>query len=473
MGLVQLLRYSRLADRMGRVASWTPQRVATLQQLRLQRLVAFARSRSRFYREKFRDIDPREFWLGDLPTTRKDELRENFNESVTDPTLRQDDLSRFMGEEFNLGHWYRGRYVVSRTSGSQGPPLLLAQDREAIELLFAIMGSRGASVRPSPVEGLRRLVTPLRIAIVATRRGFYPSGAALEFMQSIVGPYVRVQRWSAMQTDLLAQLDRFRPQALVAYASVLEALVEEAGRPAFRELRQISNSSEQLTPAARRRMEQAFRVPILDHYGMGECLHLSDGCPAGSIHVNADWAILEVVDDENRPVPVGQLGAKVLVTNLANRGQPFIRYEVGDRVALTDEPCACGSRLPRIDRIEGRTADLFWVDDGGRRQFVSGVVFQAAIDALRAVRAWQAVQVERNRVHLQVELLPDCRLRPEKIERLLWEGLWRQGLPGGVVVHVRVVPLVTPDPLTGKVRRMVALSEARPATCGVRDLPAA
>src|SRR5204863_10195 len=80
-----------------------------------------------------------------------------------------------------------------------------------------------------------------------------------------------------------------------------------------------------------------------------ECNFLTNGCPAGpGSHVNADWAILEVVDDEYRPVPPGELGRRVLLTNLSNRAQPLIRYEVNDRVRLDAAgPCACGSRLPR------------------------------------------------------------------------------------------------------------------------------
>lgn len=473
MSLIEVLRYSRSAEQLGRVPRWPPERVQAIQRLRLQRLVAHAQAHSPFYAEKLRDIDPRAFELADLPTTRKEELRERFDDSVTDPALRRDDVERFLKDEHNLGQWHLGRYALSRTSGSQGPPLLLAQDRRAIELLLALMSARGTTARPGPWEGLKRLAAPRRIAIVASRRGFYPSGAALEFMQSIVGPFVRVQRYSALQPDLIPRLNRFQPHVLVAYASVLEALIDDADRPAFRELVQVSNSSERLTPSARRRVQEAFAVPIIDHYGMGECLHLSDGCPAGGIHVNSDWAILEVVDEHNRPVPNGQLGAKVLVTNLANQGQPFLRYEVGDQLALTDEPCECGSRLPRIERIEGRAADVFWVTDGGQERFVSGVVFHAAVDALRVAREWQAVQVERNRVHLRIELLPGCEMSFERVERLLWEALWREGLPGSVVVRVEVVDSIRPDPWTGKMRRMTALAPSGDAARGASAVSAA
>jgi phenylacetate-coenzyme A ligase PaaK-like adenylate-forming protein len=46
----------------------------------------------------------------------------------------------------------------------------------------------------------------------------------------------------------------------------------------------------------------------------------------------------------------------VLLTNLANRVQPLIRYDLGDAVTLHDRPCACGSSFPAIS-VEGRCDD--------------------------------------------------------------------------------------------------------------------
>jgi phenylacetate-coenzyme A ligase PaaK-like adenylate-forming protein len=62
-------------------------------------------------------------------------------------------------------------------------------------------------------------------------------------------------------------------------------------------------------------------------------------CGYGSVHVNADWVILEPVDAAYQPVAVGQPSQKVLLTNLANRVQPIIRYEMGDSVTIDPEPC--------------------------------------------------------------------------------------------------------------------------------------
>ena len=198
-------------------------------------------------------------------------------------------------------------------------------------------------------------------------------------------------------------------------------------------------------------------MPVFDHYGIGECLFLAEGCPTdGGAHVNADWAVLEVVDKDYRPVPPGQPGSKVLVTNLANKLQPIIRYEVGDVVTMADRPCRCGSRLPWIERIDGRASDVFWIGEK-REQMVASLVFKHGVEYLHEIRDWQAVQHQRDQVEIRLELLPGVTLPAETAERVVVRKLVELGLPEQVKVTVRIVPSLGPDPATGKFRRMISL----------------
>jgi phenylacetate-CoA ligase len=458
MSLAETIRFSLRTYRWSKLTHWPPQRVERLQQRRLRQLLRWAVARSPFYRRKYRGIDLDRAELSDLPTLRKEELMEHFEEALTDPRIRRDDVERFMADERNLGRWFLGRYSVSHTSGSQGPPLLIVQDRRALGILFAVMASRtNLGPRPGLIEGLRRLATPKRVAIVTLRRGFYPSGSAFEFMPQYTGRFVRMARLSSTQSDLIEQLNAFQPHTLVSYASVLDTLAMAADRLHLDNLRQLGNASEQLTAAARQRLEETFGVPVFDHYGTGECLLLSDGCPTdGGAHVNADWSILEVVDEHNRPVPPGELGCKVLVTNLANRVQPCIRYEIGDRVAMATGPCCCGSRLPRIARLEGRAAELFWTRDGDRYGFVSGPLLQVVADSLGDVREWQAVQQERNRIEVRLQLLPGTRRSGEAVIHAFLQELGRHEVPKGLAIDVQVVTALPPDPVSGKFQRMIS-----------------
>jgi phenylacetate-CoA ligase len=458
MSIQQTIRFSILAHQLGKVTSWRSERIAKLQHKRLRRLVRFAVERSPYYREKYRGIDLRRFELDQLSPTSKEEIRTEFDRVVTDRRIRRSDAEGFMADSANLGRWYLGRYAVSHTSGSQGPPLLIIQDRRCLEIMFAIATARANTVgSPTIAEGIRRLMNPARVAVIALHRSFYPSAAAFEFMPELVGRYVQLLWLSSQQPDLIERLNQFQPNLIVAYSSVLEALALQAAGLRLTQLHQITNSSEQLSDRARKRIETAFQVPVLDHYGAGECLLLSDGClTEGGAHVNMDWAILEVVDDHNKPVPAGELGAKILVTNLANTVQPFIRYEIGDRLAISPHPCRCGRPFAHIERIEGRNAELFWVEDGNHWRFVSGVLLHSAVDALREIREWQAIQRERNRIDFLLELLPGATLSAEVAECHLVEKLVELGLPERVAIHARIVRKLAADQTTGKFRRMIS-----------------
>lgn len=456
MSLVQTIRFARDAYRFGRIARKSPNYVEVLRNDRLRRLLQHA-VKAPFFRMKYRGLTLDQIQLSELPTTTKHELMTDFDQAVTDPALRRDEIEKFMSDPTNLGRLFRGRYCVSHTSGSEGQPLILVQDRRCLEILFATTATRGSSQgKPDLLEGVRQLFRPTRLAVVSMR-SFSASGHAFTFLPAVVGPFVRMTRLSPTQSDLIDRLNEVRPHSLIAYPSILDWLAGQPDRMRLApHLRQVGAFGERLTERARRRIRRAFGVPVFDHYGIGECLFVADGCPTdGGAHINADWAILEVVDKDNRPVPAGQPGSKILVTNLANMVQPIIRYEVDDVVTLANRACFCGSRLPRIKEVEGRTEDVLWIGEK-KEQMLSYILFKTAVEYLHEVREWQAVQLEPNRIEIRLELLPGALLDQDTAESVVVQKLDELGLPAQVNATVRLVPYLSADSVTGKFTRMVS-----------------
>jgi len=457
MSFAQTIRFAQDVNRLGRMRKYPSfiEELRALRELRKERLQRLLRHAvtAPFFREKYRGLALDQIQLSQLPPTTKQELMTNFDCAITDPAVRRDDVEQFIMDRANLGRFFRGRYSVSHTSGSEGQPLMLVQNRRCLEILFAMTATRANAQG----NGLRRLFRPTRLAVVTMGRGFYPSGAAFEFLPAVVGAFVRVMRLSAMQPDLIDRLNHFQPNSLIAYPSALDWLAVQPHRMRLAPyLRQVVSTGEHLTDRARQRIKQAFGVPVFDHYGMGECLFLADGCPTdGGCHLNADWAILEVVDKDYHPVPAGQPGAKILVTNLVNTVQPIIRYEVGDTVTLASRPCRCGSRLPWIERVSGRSAEVFWIGER-KEQMVAGLVFKHAVEYLHQIREWQAVQLEPNRVEIRLELLPGAGLDQKTAESVVVQKLEELGLPAQVKAAVRIVPSLGPDPVTGKFHRLIS-----------------
>jgi phenylacetate-coenzyme A ligase PaaK-like adenylate-forming protein len=163
------------------------------------------------------------------------------------------------------------------------------------------------------------------------------------------------------------------------------------------------------------------------------------------MHVNADWAILEVVDEDNRPVPDGTKGAKVLITNLANYVQPIIRYEIGDIVTMATEPCDCGSSLPLVAGIDGRDSEMFWIGDDAEPRPLPPAVFEVALGEVIVAREYQLIQEDRNHFRVLIEPLPGAKFDQTRIDRLLRKQLEAHGLDGQLKLDIEAVDRLAPE----------------------------
>jgi hypothetical protein len=75
-------------------------------------------------------------------------------------------------------------------------------------------------------------------------------------------------------------------------------------------------------------------------------------------HVFEDTSIVEVADADDQPVPDGHRGHHLLITNLFNRTQAFIRYRLSDMTAYQPSTCSCGLAFQRLEPIDGRHDDI-------------------------------------------------------------------------------------------------------------------
>ncbi|MGA7052907.1 MAG: AMP-binding protein, partial [Mycobacterium sp.] len=138
--------------------------------------------------------------------------------------------------------------------------------------------------------------------------------------------------------EVVARLNDIRPPFLAGYPSMLArlAVAQEEGRLHISPMA-VTASSEPLSSEAADLIGRAFGAPLVTTFGATEGL-MGSSLPNDDVIVFAeDGCIVELVDEQNRPVPPGTPSAKVLVTTLANRLQPLIRYELTDRFARLPE----------------------------------------------------------------------------------------------------------------------------------------
>jgi phenylacetate-coenzyme A ligase PaaK-like adenylate-forming protein len=326
---------------------------------RLAELLAAAARGSAIYRPLLKGRDPAQVGLQELPVMRKAELMARFDEWVADPALRLDALRAFVADPARIAEPFLERYVVWESSGSSGEPGVFVQDAAAMAVYDALEAWRRPQLRP-----VQRMFDPWqlgeRIVFLGATGGHFASTVSIERLRRLNPALAtRLRSVSFLQPTprLVDELNALAPTVIATYPSAAALLAEEleAGRLRIAPA-EIWTGGETLTPALRAYVQLQFGCPVVDSYGASEFLTLACECSGGRLHLNADWVILESVDEAGAAVPAGRPGATTLLTNLANHVQPLIRYDIGDRVTLSDQACACGSSLPVIE-VDGRRDD--------------------------------------------------------------------------------------------------------------------
>lgn len=295
----------------------------------------------------------------------------------------------------------------------------------------------------------------LTFAMVAAASAVHPTAAAAA---ETSGPGIPITIVSVPVTlpwsELVDRLNTMGGHILGGYPSVLIRLAGEqrAGRlnltPAM-----IVSTSESLLPQVRDALTDAFRAPVVDTFACTEGL-VGSSDPGGSVlSFNSDLCITELVDEHNRPVQAGCPSAKILLTNLYNRTQPLIRYELAD--VFVAEPTAQGAGGLRA-RVLGRADDVLRYP---------GVTLHPHVIRSVLVQSRQIAdyQVRQTPSGIDLDVLPagpaglEGPIEQDELMRRLREQLAQAGL-SDPEIGLRVVSRLDRQPDSGKLTRFVPLA---------------
>lgn len=210
-------------------------------------------------------------------------------------------------------------------------------------------------------------------------------------------------------------LQRLRPEGLYTLPSNLEQLLDACERRGFSpDLKWLMCGGEVVEDSLRDRVRAQWGLDIADNYGSTEMM-IAWQCPKGRYHVNEEHVVLELLDENDRPVPVGQPG-RVIVTTLENDLMPLVRYEIGDWAVASNATCDCGRTLRCLERVIGRGVNMFRMADG---QVLSPWALVIRFKGLGLVRQFQIVQ--RSVREFALRYVADRELAPEPQARLAGE----------------------------------------------------
>lgn len=309
---------------------------------RLQKRVSYIYGKNPFYRKKLDElrVKPDDIKSLDdirrLPFTTKQDIRDNYPFNLF--TASQQDIVEYHA-----------------TSGTTGKPVVVGYTRNDLESWSEVMA------RACTGAG----ITNRDVVQNIYGYGLFTGGLGAHYGAIRVGAAVIPISGGNTQKQIMLMQD-FGSTALTATPSFLMHVYEtgvEMGVD-FKKLNLRTGlfGAEPWSESMRETIQEGFGIMACDMYGLSEIIGpgVSFECheERHGLHVNEDYFYPEIIDpDTGEPLPYGEEG-ELVITTLANEGQPLLRYRTRDITRLSTEPCACGRTLVKMMKVSGRTDDM-------------------------------------------------------------------------------------------------------------------
>lgn len=428
------------------------EKMRSLQDGKLRKLLRFAWEHSAYYRMTFEKAGITEEQLDTLPlscfpTIDKQVLLGHFDELVTAPELKQENLREFDAGEAADRKPYQGKYHVVHSSGSTGKPGYFVYDKDAWnQMLLGII--RAALWGMSMLQILRLLMKRPRIVYIAATDGRYGGAMAVGDGIDGVGASQIYLDIKTPVTEWLRQLRAFRPNIVIGYPSAIKILAQLMEKGEVRlEAERVISCGEPLGLSLRTYLEKIFRTQVVNFYGASESLALG-------VETNPEDGMI-LFDDMN--VIEAENGVMYL-TCLYNYTQPLIRYRLSDRLTLK-APKEGELPFTKAVGLLGRNEDILWFEDvRGNREFLHPLAIEGF--CIEGLKDYQFCQTTKDTFEMFAETEHGAsreRIRQE-ILRQMGEILSEKKLDY-VQFYVNFVNEILPDIQTGKKPLICASNE--------------
>lgn len=318
--------------------------IRQFQNKELQHLVGYLRQFSPFYREWFaaHHIDT-------------DAIR-SLDDLQKLPTVSKEDLQQRNWDFLCVDKSKIAEYTS--TSGTLGRPVIIPLTDKDLDRLsyneFISFSCAGGTD-----EDIYQLMLTLDrqfMAGMAYYNGIRRLGAGV----LRVGPGVPSLQWENIQ--------RIQPTVIVAVPSFIVKLI------AFAEEHGIDVNASTVKKAVcigenirntdfsynvlGKKITDKWNIDLFSTYASTEMQTAFTECRQGrGGHHHPELLIVELLDDEDRPVPPGAPG-EVTITTLGVEAMPLLRYKTGDICQYDATPCTCGRQTLRLSPVIGRRKQM-------------------------------------------------------------------------------------------------------------------
>ncbi|NGP75946.1 phenylacetate--CoA ligase family protein [Balneolaceae bacterium YR4-1] len=319
-------------------------------------------------------------------------IKEEFNKI---PVLTREELANNF-EQFISENIDKEELKISTTGGSTGKPLKIGMDPEVVREIpkwqmlswwgLSPIDNMATLYRGVPMSGVKRIALKL-----------------IRWPQKIL--YMDATNISKNNIQkFIDEYDHVKPKLIHGYVGALDAIADyilqnniNLSPPEV-----IWSTASPITSIQENKISKAFKAPICDQYGCSEIYFIAAECPhKEGLHIFVDSVKVEILDDNNKPVPDGEYG-KIVITNLNEYSFPLIRYENGDKGRLLTKKCSCGLSLPLMDKVKGRISDNIELPNG---TVLSGEYLTTIFDNYtETVKQFQVIQHKSDNITIKVVL---------------------------------------------------------------------
>ena len=379
---------------------YTTKSIQKYQLKQVKKMVSYATKNSVFYQEYYQGKEINN--LADfyqLPTINKQLMMENFTTLNTVGLIKEEVMEYAVKKELDKDFYgyYQNEYVVGLSSGTSGNKGIYITPKKMTERLPAVFLARG---------GFPLAILPYRILFLLRvfSQGF----------EDINAPFIHLHYLSTMEdiTTVINTINKDNINILMAPPSFIRELLPYRNQITAK-LKRIMTYAEVLEQEDKQRFETVFQTKVIEIYQASEG-QMASACKKGHLHINEDLVFVELYDEENNRITTPDIvGHKMVVTNLVNKAQPLIRYEMNDMVIL-DTKCECGSHFRRIKKVLGRHDDLlyFSTSENIKRYIFPDLFVRWIIVSSENIREFQVLQNTINEVVITFDLLDGTKENP-------------------------------------------------------------
>ncbi len=339
--------------------------------------------KSKYYARKYEKSDINE-WKN-FPTIDKKELMDNFDELNTVSVSKENAFKTAYKAEKERNFAPKINSVTvglsSGTSGNRG--IFLASDIERYKWAGAVL----AKILPKSIFCKHRIAFFLRA-----------NSNLYEAVKSRNIKFCYFDMLNELEFNL-KKLNNFNPTLLVAPPSMLKLIAKNFERINIKPEKIIA-VAEVLDDIDKIYLEKIFKLTIHQVYQATEGF-IATTCKYGHLHINEDILVIqkEYIDKENNKfIPV--------ITDFNRTSEPIIRYKLNDILTENKEPCPCGSKYLRIEKIEGRCDDIFYFKSKKSDKTVPvfpDFLSRAIIFASNEINEYKVIQISLNEIQVYID----------------------------------------------------------------------